>query len=366
MQADQDFCGSWLIYAVGGGWGHLTRAISLARIAGLKKKLLIASNSQYCQIVKASSYWQELTANRSIELCNLESSKSACNQEERKESFKSELKALLESRTFECFIVDTFPRGLLGELPDLFKLLKNTPKVFIHRDLNEDYCRSFELRSFVERNFALTINPGEGGNPYLADLAIETAAWVLKDAPEPANRNRLRSELGLKTADNLILVCSSGVCAEHEIYEEITEQLSLRFPEHKIRCLSPHALKPELEHLRICYWPGIDYFNAADLLIGAAGYNTTNESAALSLPSILLPQRRIYDRQELRSSEFSLNKNAISCLQDLIACIETLDFDNLKERRLSPKRERKNGAVEAFELILNQIKPAAVTRERER
>lgn len=38
---------SWLIYALGGGWGHLMRALAFGRIAALYRPVTILSNSPY-------------------------------------------------------------------------------------------------------------------------------------------------------------------------------------------------------------------------------------------------------------------------------------------------------------------------------
>ena len=40
----------WLIYALGGGWGHMNRAIALARAAHIPVEILV--NSPYANLVK--------------------------------------------------------------------------------------------------------------------------------------------------------------------------------------------------------------------------------------------------------------------------------------------------------------------------
>ena len=44
----------WLIYALGGGWGHLTRAVALASIAQRERPVRILTNSPYASIVAAA------------------------------------------------------------------------------------------------------------------------------------------------------------------------------------------------------------------------------------------------------------------------------------------------------------------------
>ena len=37
----------WLIYALGGGWGHLVRSLSFGRIAAIHRRVIILCNSPY-------------------------------------------------------------------------------------------------------------------------------------------------------------------------------------------------------------------------------------------------------------------------------------------------------------------------------
>src|SRR5581483_11759696 len=51
----------------------------------------------------------------------------------------------------------------------------------------------------------------------------------------------------------------------------------------------------------IRYWPAIDLFSAASVVIGGAGYNTVEECLAIGVPLIAHPWPRMYDRQDLRA-----------------------------------------------------------------
>ena len=68
---------------------------------------------------------------------------------------------MLEEEQYECVIVDTFPRGLGGELAEILPQL-SVPKVLIHRDINPDYVIAKNLPDFVADNFDLVIVPGRG------------------------------------------------------------------------------------------------------------------------------------------------------------------------------------------------------------
>jgi hypothetical protein len=130
----------WLIYALGGGWGHLQRALSLARIAG---PIRILTNSRYAEVGHAL----------------------ACPK----------------GGLINLLLVDTFPRGLLGELVNVLPKL-TIPKILIHRDLNPRYVAQTNLRQFVLDNYDLVLVAGEPETAPFADLPIarQTAPWLIR------------------------------------------------------------------------------------------------------------------------------------------------------------------------------------------
>src|ERR1700753_818341 len=101
----------WGIYAMGGGWGHLTRALALARVAPVAVR--IASNSPYVRLIPDQSLFAPLAA---LANCGV-------------------------------LIVDTFPRGIVGELAPCLSQTQ-AKKIFIARDIDPEYVQSFALHEF--------------------------------------------------------------------------------------------------------------------------------------------------------------------------------------------------------------------------
>lgn len=86
---------TWLIYALGGGWGHLTRALSLGRVAANHRKVRIITNSPYAQQINHEGclvHW--IPDNNGFS--------ATCIQ----------VREILLNTHYDCLIIDTFPRGL--------------------------------------------------------------------------------------------------------------------------------------------------------------------------------------------------------------------------------------------------------------
>ncbi|MBX9720502.1 MAG: hypothetical protein K2X81_03815, partial [Candidatus Obscuribacterales bacterium] len=277
-----------LIYAAGAGWGHLNRALSLAFKVASKYKARIISSSKHAKHIMCSSAWIDHSLTQRIKLEDLSALDSA--------SFSKQVQQIFLEKSYECSVIDTFPRGLLGELAELRSLQTGTAKVLIHRDINPDYVAKFEIEKFAANNFDLIINPGERTELPLAHLCVKTAPWLLKDANELPSRQSVRAQTGVTDNETpFVLICASGKDDEEDYYIELTRQIARRYPGIALRCLIARDL-PNEDRLFINHWPGIDYICAADILIGAGGYNTINECEALKIPLLAMPQGRLYDR----------------------------------------------------------------------
>jgi hypothetical protein len=194
--------GLWLIYALGGGWGHLTRAAALALAALPRHRIRILTNSPYADRVRATL--------PELDFVVLDSSLPI-------KRARQETIGQIHAANPECLIVDTFPRGLGGELPESLAALAAT-KVLVHRDLNPEYVAESNLHSFVASNFDLVLIPGEGEGAAFNDLpaAAITQPWLVRD-PQP------RSRIG---DTRRVVVCASGISAELAWYGQAV--LSLR------------------------------------------------------------------------------------------------------------------------------------------
>ena len=181
---------NWFIYALGGGLGHLTRSLALARRAARAGATVrIISNSRFAKIIAERQCRQLNTLDPGIELLPLATAND-------KAAVASAVDAALRAAgTPDVFVVDTFPRGLAGELAERLPSLRAL-KVLVHRDLNPDYVRWAELETFVA-HFDLLLVPGEDAPLAHLPHARRTPPWLVCDEAELLRRDDARTALGV-------------------------------------------------------------------------------------------------------------------------------------------------------------------------
>jgi len=290
----------WLIYALGGGLGHVTRALGLAHAASrLGQQVEVLSNSPFLAdlLPIATRRWPDLR----IEPIDADLDRQAV---------AARVDAHLAGARFDLLVVDTFPRGLAGELESLLPALR-LPKVLVHRDLTPAYVAAKDLGSFVA-SYDLVLLPGEKGP--LARGAeperIGTDPWLCCDAHELWPRAKARARLGADGDRPLVLVLGTGSADEARAMAALAQDLARALGSRAlVRCCAPpgvtsHASAacgpPSEEPSAIWHWPALELFAGVDVLIGAAGYNTVAEARAASIPLLCIVRQRRYDRQRLR------------------------------------------------------------------
>ena len=278
----------WLIYALGGGWGHLTRAIALARIAQRDRPVRILTNSALRVHTAA--------ALPTLDLVQLDPDAPA-------DHTRAEVVRQIAICRPACLIVDTFPRGVGGELATVLPTL-DARKVLVHRDLNPRYVMEMRLRCFAAAHFDLILVPGVGEGVQFGDLptAVETGAWLVRSAEELTDSGKAREILRLQSHErNCVLVCAAGNRDELRWYGEVVSAVRGRDPNAPVRVIAVDCppLVPQDDWVR--YWPAMDLFGCAGVVIGGAGYNTVRECLAWAVPLVARPWPRTYDRQDVRA-----------------------------------------------------------------
>lgn len=238
----------WFVYALGGGWGHLTRATALARASHTPVRIL--TNSPFAIHVRR--------AMPELDIVALDPGLSA-------DGTRAAALRAIRSAQPSCLIVDTFPRGLGGELAAGIDSLASR-RVLVHRDLNPRYVETAGLTEFVPRHYHLVLSPGEG--EAFASRVL-TQPWLIR------NHAEIRGE-----PSDEVLVCVSGRVEEEHWYRETAAIAGWRLIDRE--------------------WPAMDVFAGAGAVIGGGGYNTVYECLALGVPLVARAWPRHYDRQELR------------------------------------------------------------------
>lgn len=291
----------WLIYALGTGLGHLTRAMALARAAGkFGHSVCILTNSPYANTIA----WQnELKPSHTCQVFPAE-----WNREQIARAVQAVLQQIED---FSVLLVDTFPRGLGGELAAWLPKVP-IPKILIHRDLNPRYVEKFALRSFAQVYDHILL-PGEAAPFQDLPQATMTAPWLIRDAEEllPPEEARCR----LQAADDsrpLVIVLGCGKREEISDRAALAARLQSELPHRAVRFLCPTTCR-QAGVTCLSIWPCLEIMLGVDVMVGAGGYNTVQEARATGTPLLALPQHRLYDRQahRLRPCELISHESAL-------------------------------------------------------
>ncbi len=259
---------------MGGGLGHLTRAIGLARHAQRRgHRVTIFTNSPFAAAVTSS------TAIRTFE-----------------SSAPDAIAAAIEALSFDALVVDTFPRGLGGELAPLLDTLA-VPKVLVHRDLDPRYVKARAIASWVAR-YDLVLVPGEDAPCADAANAVRTPPWLSVDADALLPREAAQRELGVEGP--AVAVLANGRHEEGAVFAGIAERLREKV-DAEITLLTP-VPRPDLIGARVV-WPFLRVIRGVDVIVGGGGYNTVNEARATHTPFVGVAFARKYDRQHVRLRE---------------------------------------------------------------
>ena len=270
----------WLLYALGGGMGHLTRAVALGRAARRRgHRVELVTNSAFAPLLPLET---ELGGSGVHRLdARLD-----------KHAVREALERLLHDVRPEVLVVDTFPRGLGRELAPLLPGLK-ARKVLVHRDLHPDYVERFELERFLDPFDGILV-PGEPAPFAHHPRAVRTPPWLVLDAAELLDVPSARRVLGVAgRADAVVAVLGCGRKEEVDEYAELARALRRGLgPDVHVQLLAPDV-PPRL-------WPALAVMRGIDVLVGAGGYNTVQEARATGTPLVALARPRLYDRQAVR------------------------------------------------------------------
>ncbi len=339
----------WFIYALGAGWGHLTRTFALAR-AALKQDIdcTILTNSDYALEIEQSSLFRNTQTSSSarVRIRKLESGTKPAEVSDR-------VSELLNSDDYSHLIVDTFPRGLVGDLVEILKksMLKS---VLIARDLKPEYVQKFDVESFVARHYDLTINPGEATKAlHCHERTIATSLWTVLDATELPSKMFMRSRLQVSDPEvPIVLISASGTADENLFYWGLSQSLTQHLPFAVIKILTAQPQEDD-QAISLRHFPGMEVKVAADVIVGSAGYNTVAECQALNIPLIAFPQERLYDRQQERAAaRQKIDDSSIAIVSDASEALETLRQLLADRSHKTTKPSYSNGTHAAVSAIL--------------
>ena len=284
----------WLVYALGGGLGHLTRALALGRAAAQRGyHLTILCNSPMAASLLSDDCPKRIALPASLELILLDP------QAGRDDTAENVLR-ILARRDFDLLVVDTFARGLGGELVATLPTIPQ-PKVWIHRNVSPRYVDQCDLLTFA-RHFNLVLVPGEDAPLAHLPRAFRTSPWTVCDFGDLLNRSDARQAFGIPVHDFLPMAVVVGTGRPDEVeaarlaaatlYRRLAGRVHVRLA----------TTRSTGESFAVSVWPLMVLMRGIDLLVGAGGYNTVYEARQTGTPLIAVPQQRQYDVQSQRLS----------------------------------------------------------------
>ncbi|MEM6453025.1 MAG: hypothetical protein AAF703_22245 [Cyanobacteria bacterium P01_D01_bin.105] len=330
---------AWFIYSLGSGWGHLNRALALARVVAVHRPVHLLTNSPYAERIASRVQNNHLTLHR-LSLPT-QSPTSLSNA-------KRAIQLKLEAFDYDCLIVDTFPRGLIGELADVLPHKQEICRVLVHRDLTPKYVSSKDLASFVREHYDGILVPGEPDVPFINfPQATLTAPWLSRNATDLVTVPLPRWHI--PNRQPLIVVCATGQPNELDFFGQITHQLSVEFPDAAFKCLSATCPTTCSPALWLSHWPGMDVLQFAQGVVGGGGYNLVHECAALGVPLIAFALPRRYDQQARRIQQYG---RLVTSVEEVIAAVHGL----LRAKSAKRAKGEKKGCKAADKVGLDRVR----------
>jgi hypothetical protein len=266
--------GGVLYYALGGGLGHLTRALAVrrawARTVGLPFVILTNCRAPLPEPAVV------------LDLSGDEPDPAGLARL---------VEALLAELAPQVLVVDAFPAGVLGELPAVLARAA-CARVALLRLLRPEWVERWRLPALLPR-FDLRLAL-EAGAP---DPAAErVAAPLIRDAADLLPPEAARAALGCVLGRPVVCAVAGGMSAGEVGLLRLTQRLGEELGA-QVRLVSP---APRFDGSWVCHYPLLEWLAGVDLLVGGAGFNLVHEARATGTPAIWAPQRRLYDDQALR------------------------------------------------------------------
>jgi hypothetical protein len=240
---------------------------------------------------------------------------------------------IIKSTSVDVLVVDTFPRGLAGELADLLPGI-GCRKVLVHRDLNPRYATSVGVAD-AARQFDRILVPGESAPFETYPQAIRTAPWFIRDAHELLTRAEARRLLAAQS-NSLPIVAVIGCgrageleqmrCLGIELTRALCSVANVRFVTPCVHCETSGS-DPRTRLTTVNVWPFLKVVRAVSVVVGGGGYNTVHEARATRTPLVALARPRLYDRQQCR----------------LLASERVADLREVRERVAAAMASKPNG-----------------------
>jgi len=254
---------------------------------------------------------------------------------------------LSDLRRCDRVIVDTFPRGIAGEL-DAFLPNISCTKILISRYLNQKYIESIDIDKSLQ-SYNAVVHPKDSlARPSYLKQFFSTEPWLLCSADEIFSQEKARQHLQLvrENAAPVIGFLGSGQMQEIIQAYQWAKRLRDDCPQLQVVFFTLEDLE---EDSALCrkIWPAMQVYPALDLLVCSGGHNAINEAKVTNTQILVIPRKRRYDRQDLRATERPL----VTSYKEIRIVCESLKIDSYRQQK--PYADFANGAQKACTIIEN-------------
>jgi predicted glycosyltransferase len=273
-----------LYYALGGGYGHVTRARRVLRALGLDREAAIVAGAEALADPRNAGGIATIAVPPELE-------RSV-------ERHRRWLEALVREQKAERLLVDTFPAGIQGELSEL--ALPDTLRVdYIGRLLRWDEYRRAAPAAPPHFHRAFTVE--ELTAPHAAFLKANSGEVLPLDLAPIAALDGLDRGPGIPEPYSLVV--HSGPAAE--VLELIDHCLTLRALDgtgERVVVVTGATIELPKGVERFDRLPAAALFSAATRIVSAAGFNVILEGEPWRHKHQVVPFDRRFDDQYLRAA----------------------------------------------------------------
>jgi hypothetical protein len=194
----------------------------------------------------------------------------------------------------DLWVIDTLPRGVVGELVPLLEGWSGCPRVLIARPLKPAYVRACRIAKWVRRHYDLVLVPGEPGPLSELASAVLLPPFMIRDRDELPSREEALALV--QAREPVVLIAGTGTEDECREWCAVAARWPATVP---LRLAVPPGVQVEATGL-VRHCPLIECLPAVRLLIGSGGYHLVHEARMVGVAGLFRPRRRQYDDQARR------------------------------------------------------------------
>ncbi|MFN8258917.1 MAG: hypothetical protein U0W24_24730 [Bacteroidales bacterium] len=272
--------------------GHLTRANAFRYTLGYDKEsfFVITSSSFACKIIDQRQLIivDSSLGNEPVALCK-------------------RIEKTIKDFEITIFFIDSFPAGILGELVHLGKL--NCEIIYIARILNWQNYKSINALDKIKfnRTYILEHLPENQLN-FIYKVSVNIEYLEIKYPPNENAKEYLN--LLADTSKPFWLIVHSDIKEIDLLVNYANEMAEMENLKPNMLVISDYeSTKNETGNRLMNYYPASDFFNEADRIFTACGFNAMQQCKNFREKHFFIPFERKFDDQFLRAINRKQNRD---------------------------------------------------------